>query len=428
MASIYANSHFTIIAVDGADADYGLPGVASDTSPREYKETLFRFTGNFNMIEKPGVERRDEAFWHTRAWTFQERALSLRNLVFVRNIVYWQCRHALWFENVSAEPDGITSEVPISSLEEDLLGEPYYALKTKPWPDITQYFELVGGYNDRNLAFESDALRAFSAVTTAMTKSFPSGFHFGLPMFLFDLEMLWSIRGRHSRRVSFPSWSWLGWTGDVSLNTGYADIWKPDFGYFDSKAELSPLVDWYAIHGDGSYNLIDNSYHQHAADISDPLFQLHNGWTKTWNENYRTEALKHESLPNHSFKHPFPIFPVVREDESHSFSHYLRFEAKSCTPFLGKTKDRTSFTLSEPVLVDLLDMEGLWAGVIEPINVTGNEYKCGACYKLVAISRGSVVRENYTQAFEEMNTVPALKNLEGSIPSTMFFGRSGLIA
>jgi hypothetical protein len=134
MASIYANSHFTIIAADGADADYGLLGVASDTSPRIYKEMLFRFTANFNMIEKPRVEFRGEAFWHTRAWTFQERALSPRNLVFVRNTVYWQCRHAVWFENVSAEPNGITSDrYPLGN--KHLLGEPYYASKTKPWPD-----------------------------------------------------------------------------------------------------------------------------------------------------------------------------------------------------------------------------------------------------------------------------------------------------
>jgi hypothetical protein len=237
------------------------------------------------MMEYPRVERRGEAFWHTRAWTFQERALSPRNLIFVRNTVYWQCRHAVWFENISAEPDGITSGLP--TLEEDLLVEPYYALKTKPWPDITQYFELVRGYNNRNLAFESDALRAFSAVITAMAKSFPGGFHFGLPMFIFDLGMLWSIRGRHLRRVSFPTWSWLGWTGDVGLNTGYARTWNPTFMHtYHEIVEISPLVNWYAIHGDGSCHLIDNSYHLHKADIANPSFQLPDGWTKTWNSDF----------------------------------------------------------------------------------------------------------------------------------------------
>ncbi|PMD33069.1 HET-domain-containing protein [Hyaloscypha variabilis F] len=417
MASIYANSYFTIIATDGADADYGLPGVASNTSPRTYKETLFRFTENFNMIEKPRVEERDEAFWHTRAWTFQERALSPRNLVFVRNTVYWQCRHAVWFENVSAEPDGITSEVPTSSLNENLVGEPYYALKTKPWPDITQYFELIRGYNNRNLTFESDTLRAFSAVTTAMAKSFPGGFHFGLPMFLFDLGMLWSIHGRHSRRVSFPSWSWLGWTGDVSLHSGYAKFWKPNFGYYDGKAELSPLVDWYAIHGDGSYHLIDNSYHQHQADISNSSFQLPDGWTKTWNIYHDTEAVEHESLPHHSFRHPFPIFPVDGEDKSHSFSQYLKFEAQSCTLFLDTTNDRTSVPHTDLVMVDLLDMEGLWAGVIESINVIGNEYKSGAACELVAISRGSRMKDHFDRVFKETDTVPAVFKEMDTVPA-----------
>jgi hypothetical protein len=60
-------------------------------------------------------------------------------------------------------------------------------------------------------------------------------------------------------------------------------------------------------------------------------------------------------------------------------------------------------------MVDLLDREGLWAGVIEPMNVTGNEYKCGATCELVAISRGSAIRTHLTfQAFKEMDSVPAL--------------------
>jgi hypothetical protein len=99
MASIYANSYFTIIAADGYDANYG---------PRSYEEISFEFTANFKMIQKPKTESRDEAFWHTRAWTFLERAVSPRNLVFTHNTVYWQCRTAIWFENISAEPDGIT--------------------------------------------------------------------------------------------------------------------------------------------------------------------------------------------------------------------------------------------------------------------------------------------------------------------------------
>jgi hypothetical protein len=184
MASIYANSDFTIIAADGYDANYGLRGVDSHSSPRSYKMS-FEFTTNFKMIQKPKPESRDGAFWHTRAWTFQERAVSPRNLVFTHNTVYWQCRTAIWFENIMAEPDGITSNESSYSVELSLIRHPSYALKVMPWPDIKQYFTLVHGYNDRELSFESDALRAFSAVTTTMSKSFPGGFHLGLPVFPF---------------------------------------------------------------------------------------------------------------------------------------------------------------------------------------------------------------------------------------------------
>jgi len=421
MASIYANSYFTIIAADGTDADYGLRGVASDTSPRTYEEPIFQFSKDFNMIMKPRLERKDEAFWHTRAWTFQERAVSPRNLVFTQDTVYWQCRKTIWHENVMAEPDGIAPS-RFGYSHHHLLGPPCYALNTKAWPDIEQYFELVCGYNDRNLAFESDALRAFSAVTTAMTKSFPGGFHFGLPVFLFDVAMLWVPRGFSSRRRSFPSWSWLGWTGEVKLHFGYAASWELEFDYSRSDVEINPLVDWYAAREDGSSSsLIDDSYNRHKAVLLNPAFELPNGWTKKWNFDHKADAFEHDDLPNHSFKQPFPIFPAVREDQSHLFSQYLNFEVNSCTLLLGATHDFTALDPYDSLDVDLEDMAGSWAGVIQPMNVIGDEYKCGSPCQLVAISQGTAMRNNAhendpaftgVQAFYEMDRVPVVAMLE----------------
>jgi hypothetical protein len=420
MASIYANSYFTIIAADGYDANYGLPGVDSDSSPRSYEEILFEFTANFKMIQKPKTESPDEAFWHTRAWTFQERAVSPRNLVFTHNTVYWQCRIAIWFENISAGLDEFAS-VKLFPLRRELslIGHPSYALLVKPWPDIEQYFTLVSGYNNRDLSFESDALRAFSAVTTAMSKSFPGGFYLGLPVFLFDVGMLWSRCGSSKRRGSFPSWSWLGWAGHVDLAFGYRDAWKPGFEYPKSEVEIKPLVDWYAIHRDGgSRHLIDNSYHLHKADILNPDFRPPDGWTRNWNEERGAEAVQHESLPNYSFKYPFPIFAVVTEDKAHLFS-YLEFKANSCTLSLGASYDAITFEHETSMDVDLQDSRGCWVGVVESWYMRGNEYKCGTPCELIAISEGSakrVHRNRYedplVQPFREMDRVPVIEKLK----------------
>jgi hypothetical protein len=109
-------------------------------------------------------------------------------------------------------------------------GWPSYSLKVKPWPDLNQYFSLVHGYNARDLSFESDALNAFMAIISAISKSFSGGFHFGLPVFPFNLEMLWSSITPLKRHNIFPSWSWLGWSwsGEVFLSPSYTSAWRPD--------------------------------------------------------------------------------------------------------------------------------------------------------------------------------------------------------
>jgi hypothetical protein len=206
MASIYANSYFSVIVVDGADANYGLSGIDPDASPRSNPEISFTFTRTAKMIEEPILElKKHPPFWNSCGWAFQERILSMRTLIFTQNTVYWQRRSATWYETVGAEPDGISFEELDLVVSGIPTGWPFYALKVKLWPDIREYFTFVGGFNDRNLTFESDALHAFTAIMTANSKIFPGGFHFGLPVFMFDMGMMWFGTSPLRRRDGFPS-------------------------------------------------------------------------------------------------------------------------------------------------------------------------------------------------------------------------------
>lgn len=231
----------SIVAVDGDDAAYGLPGIHGDFSPRRYKQLFFNFSTNVKVVAAPEKEVfYRPPVWHTRAWTFQKRAVSPRNLIFSDNTVYWQFRDATWAENLAAEPDGVVSANPLGGAPSRW---PAYALRNSPWPDIKQYFELVGGFSNRNLTFESDALNAFTAITTAMGSSFDSGFLFGIPEFLFDLGLLWSRESYLKRRECFPSWSGLGWSGRTGLPTRFGDAWNPLFQYFVVNVGVRPLVE-----------------------------------------------------------------------------------------------------------------------------------------------------------------------------------------
>jgi hypothetical protein len=328
MASVYSNSYFTIVAANGPDASYGLPGVGGDSSPRCGTELLFRFSPTVSMVKQRSTEsRRDRSVWHTRAWTFQERAVSPRSLVFVDSTVHWDCRCAVWHENVATKPGGSFSPI---SRRETLPGWPAYGFRAHPWPDLEQYFCLVQGYNVRNLTVESDALFAFSAITNIMSHSFPSGFHFGIPHFLFDIGLLWSRKSPLKRRNSFPSWSWLGWCGDITLGFGYCQAWQPKLDYSDLSVDVYPFVDWYMSDKNGqSRSSIDNSYHQYKSAIYRTEIPLPEGWTKAYNTTYNKEEFSHSSLPGYVFKFPCPVPSSIVEDTVRCTSSYLNFRTKS---------------------------------------------------------------------------------------------------
>jgi hypothetical protein len=60
----------------------------------------------FGSAATVNVENGHPAFstvWGSRAWTFQEWALSRRRLVFLERQVYWSCRCKYWMEENEVE-------------------------------------------------------------------------------------------------------------------------------------------------------------------------------------------------------------------------------------------------------------------------------------------------------------------------------------
>ena len=98
MVSIYINSYFTIVVAKGTDAENGLRGIGGTSGPRSY-DPYYQFEDLTFCIWEEIEER---STWHTRAWTFQERAVSRRCMVFYQKTVKWECQvevlleHRLW--------------------------------------------------------------------------------------------------------------------------------------------------------------------------------------------------------------------------------------------------------------------------------------------------------------------------------------------
>jgi hypothetical protein len=104
MGEIFKNSYLTIVCADGEDVDYGLPGV--DEPSRKYEADLtLRFSPSiqFSVLKYRESETSPH---HQRAWTFQERMLSPRALVFHDKTLYWECLTCSIQETCSADDNG----------------------------------------------------------------------------------------------------------------------------------------------------------------------------------------------------------------------------------------------------------------------------------------------------------------------------------
>ncbi|KAF2791408.1 HET-domain-containing protein [Melanomma pulvis-pyrius CBS 109.77] len=282
MASIYTRSYFTIVAADGSDADHGLRGVPGTALSRNYEENKYRFSEQCTMMQAPIPEDKlDTKDWHRRGWTFQERVLSNRNLIFFHDQVFWECRSSLWVEAIADIAEG-ANPLKISKRK----GGDRHDLQFSKWPDLHQYANLVQRYNSRLLSFDSDALYAFSAVLQVLSRSFPCGFLHGLPEFFFDFALLWAPVFPQKRRAHrFPSWSWLSHEGDMSFlyyNKCDECVFKAGVGSHirvPPGVELAPLVEWYKTSAtSGDKVRIGNAYAAHQTARRDPTLALPPGW------------------------------------------------------------------------------------------------------------------------------------------------------
>jgi hypothetical protein len=200
MASIYANSHLAIIAAQGPDANHGIRETRNTSRPREGYLTV-----GFDGIQcGHQVDVGVPNTWETRGWTFQERILARRSLGFEGRSVHWECERLRMDENISLQSLDTQNRVQFP-----------YLFDLKLWPDFERYFSFCHSFSLRQLTFEKDVMDAFRSVTDALSQSFPGGFLYAMPEFLFSHSLVWHhwnpSQENVRRRKWLPSWSWMGW-------------------------------------------------------------------------------------------------------------------------------------------------------------------------------------------------------------------------
>lgn len=403
MASIYANAYFTIIATEGVNDEFGLRGTRSASGPRDFSP-FFQFE---DVELAQGHLLEIEEVWHTRAWTFQERAVSRRCLVFYRGTVKWECQQCIHYEH-----QNFSTKAAILKAH-----PPRHSISLVAWPDYQQYSTLCCAFSKRNIRHQEDAMKAFTAIVNSFAPSFPGGFLYALPEFAFDFALAWTHESVASRRPMFPSWSWIGWSGATRMKS-----WAP--GILGKRSFRRPMVQWSKRHvGTGSMDIINNSYHlwcmfENNADIIPPK-----GWKRRFSNNGKMYYRYDGDLPRSyqsgleiSFAHPLPI-----TSDTGSFS--IPSDTIVSEPFLYGIVQSTTCTLgesikrpphfwdpSEPIpllLVNLYNQQGSWIGTMNT-NIDGRfAYTPGTECVVIAISRVTQDRGSWDEVVE-LKTQPHL--------------------
>ena len=247
MATIYSSAFLTIVAASGEDSNAGLPGFGSAIRHYEQREvmvlppserndglsvmnTLKSYPRSWNEFFTRGQDDTDASKWSQRAWTVQEKALSRRTLVFTREQMFWSCQQAYFCEESHLEVPRFRVKHYFASVHQ--LGiHQLTELNSDAWQ---LYKDIINNYMLRDLTNEGDVYAACQGILNAMEKSTESRFLWGLPLSRFELALAWesfhSINRRTAistyamtslkKRTVFPSWSWMGWVGDIHCGVG----------------------------------------------------------------------------------------------------------------------------------------------------------------------------------------------------------------
>jgi hypothetical protein len=205
MDEIYNNAVLTIVGAAGANAEHGLPGVSLSRTEQQAR-IIIDGTIVANMLE-PADGAITFSRWNTRGWTYQERMLSRKLLMFTSSQVFYQCHRGCNFQEQFRLRSECNHLAPF---------DPRAVLDLESRSTWETYALAVAEYTKRSLGDPNDKLRAFEGLTNFLASPLQTHFFFGLPVSLFDVALLWAFVEPVDRGLpTFPSWCWAGWNGPV---------------------------------------------------------------------------------------------------------------------------------------------------------------------------------------------------------------------
>jgi hypothetical protein len=264
MDLIYSKALFTIVAACGSGSESGLAGLPS--SPRDIFQRQVKVSSSglhiMPCLTLSEGDTLESSKWNTRGWTFQERLLSRRALIFTNSQIYWCCEGRTWDEESLLDAPGSTI---MATAHEFGCYDEWESIEAKFSEEI--YSTYITQFSTREFTYPSDALPAFLGIIQRYEHLNKQKLHWGLRTIRFDQSLVWRY-GRFRRRemytyisndsvarsVPYPSWSWLGWTGFIGGGDSY---WLQEV--YEKMDNGRSILTFYSLMSDGSVLPIEQS-------------------------------------------------------------------------------------------------------------------------------------------------------------------------
>jgi hypothetical protein len=253
MNVVYGNAYFTICAADGTDANAGLRALHN---PSQQQNIAFYSRDIRLKCLQPAEHYIRNSTWNTRGWTFQERLLSPRTLIFTERRMFFQCRRTARSVDVITEDEN-------AGWSMEFRDSPSLMLEKLPGQPLLVYKESLQLYMKRKLTFAKDILAAFTGIGNLVCDALGGSLVYGLPSSHFDWALLWEPQDAAARRPQvehekFPSWSWCGWRNE-NMDFQYKE--RMLTGVEDNLQDWllnHTWITWYIRDGNGNLRLVWN--------------------------------------------------------------------------------------------------------------------------------------------------------------------------
>lgn len=256
MDVIYANAKFTIVAATSNGQICGLPGVSGILR----KPQLQLNVRDYDLIStlSCAISSTRQSRWATRGWTYQEGILSNRCLIFTDEQVIFQCNGMYCEESIGRPLDDMHDRE--TAVFDELVPEGPLGRKA-PGLNPFDVMSYIVPFTKRTLTFKEDRIRAMNGIFHAYERcQYPVYHIMGVSVLppvrphdnSMDLGLLrrkkanaytwlehtrapmsyestsltptegflagltWFCNTPGTRERTFPSWTWAGWTGDLS--------------------------------------------------------------------------------------------------------------------------------------------------------------------------------------------------------------------